>query len=239
MIKYTIVFMMLFSLVGLAQNDQVRLKNGNIIEGEIKQYKNDSISIQLTDSIVVSFSNKEIRSFKKNLSSSMIKKSGFYNRTSLGLLFGDFELYYFPIRPTVNTEIGYQVNKHIKTGIGLGLDYFLGNLYYPTTLNVSYSILDRLNSPYIRIYSGWANPYKKEEISNWFSKDKYYKGGGTFGAEIGIRRYSRKDFGFTISCGYRFQRLTIHEVPNPGTGYKQYIQSSLNRLSINMGLLFH
>ena len=231
-------FMMLFALVGLAQNDRIRLKNGNIIEGEIQQYKrNDSISIRLTDSIVVSFSHDEIKGFKKAVTIGFTKKSGFYNRTSMGILIGDFDLYYFPLNLSVNTETGYQINKHIKTGIGLGLDYFTENFYYPLTLSASYTILDRLNSPYIRLYSGWTKPYTKKEV-NW-SINQFYKGGGTLGAEIGIRSYLRKDFGFTISCGYRFQRLTIHEVPNSEWGNEQSFQYNLNRLSINLGLLFH
>lgn len=232
------------TLGGVAQSDQVLLRNGNIIEGKIINYDiNDSISILLSDSLKVSFSTKDMKGFKSGKELTFVKKKGFYNNTSIGVLFGETQDQFdIPLKLSVNTINGFQINKHFKIGAGIGVDYFTDAFYFPITLNSSYTLFDKFNSPFIRVYGGWAHPYvQKRAYQNWGlgSIDLEYQGGKTLGAELGVRSYVRKDVGFTISCGYRFQQLQIHQTPIYDWGEKETIQYNLNRVFISLGFLFH
>ncbi len=230
------------TLGGVAQNDQVVLKNGNIIEGKIITYDtNDSISILLSDSLKLSFSAKDVKGFKSGEELTFVKKKGFYNNTSIGVMFGETQDQLdVPVKLSVNTINGFQINKHFKVGAGIGVDYLTDAFYFPITLNSSYTLFDKFNSPFIRVYGGWAHPYVQKRTSqNWYSTDLEYQGGKTLGAELGVISYIRKDVGFTISCGYRFQQLQIHQTPNNYWGEEETIQYNLYRTFISLGLLFH
>ena len=230
------------TLGGVAQNDQVVLKNGNIIEGKIITYDtNDSISILLSDSLKLSFSAKDVQGFKSGEELTFVKKKGFYNNTSIGVMFGETQDQLdVPVKLSVNTINGFQINKHFKVGAGIGVDYLTDAFYFPITLNSSYTLFNKFNSPFIRVYGGWAHPYVQKRTSkNWYSTDLEYQGGKTLGAELGVISYIRKDVGFTISCGYRFQQLQIHQTPNNYWGEEETIQYNLYRTFISLGLLFH
>src|SRR5688572_8921499 len=109
--KIVLIICVVISFTGIAQmNSLVYLKNGSAIRGEVTKNDSTGVSIRTKDGSYWNFRADEVSSVEKfNME---VKDKGFYNRTSLGVLGGDFA------GASLRVVQGYSFNRHWETGFG-------------------------------------------------------------------------------------------------------------------------
>ena len=125
--RYLLAFSIIFGISSLKQisaqknlTDKVFLKNGTILKGRIVQ-TDSAKGVRINNECgSYLFHFKEIDSLKFNFHENpfALKTKGFYNLTSVGMLFGEGEDGYLPY-PSLTSVNGYQFNNHWFTGIGM------------------------------------------------------------------------------------------------------------------------
>ena len=191
--KKTAIILVLLVLTFSASsqmNSRVYLKNGSIVKGEVLQNDETGVRVRTRDGSYWNFDPEEVVSVEKYIPT--VSRKGFYNRTSLGVLGGDF------FSPSLHIVNGYSFNSHWEAGFGLGLETFTWSGYVPLFLEGRYTVLDGRTSPYASVMAGYEMP-----TTQW----SYNKGGFTTGLQVGMTHYFSDHVGIVTSIGYRFAYL--------------------------------
>jgi len=135
---------------------------------------------------------------------------------------------------------GYQINKHWQTGLGLGMDVIYSSLLFPVYFDTKYFFRKKEISPFIGGFVGYSFQTKKDDdpVYDYYYNQNEIKTGRMYGFEVGIRNYTKDNFGYTFSIGYRFQYLS--------TTYEDWFYNTevleehfLNRFKFNIGIMFN
>jgi hypothetical protein len=206
------------SLIASAQkNSLVKLKNGSAIRGEVLKNDTTGVSIETKDGSLWNFSAAEVLAIEE--SSINVNSTGFYNRTSLGIL-GGSEIGY-----SLRTVNGYSFNRHWEVGLGVGIDRFLWTPYIPIFAEGRYSLFTGATRPFVSAHAGYEMPLRNFEFN---------KGGLTTGLDLGVTHYFSKHLGISTSAGYRFALLKENSM-----WWDDFTTiSQLNRYEIRLGLVF-
>jgi hypothetical protein len=202
-----------------AQNNSVvYLKNGSALRGEITKEDSTGVSLRTRDGSYWNFTHEEVSRIEKY--SPEINKSGFYNKTSLGVMGGGEQ-----VSASFRTVNGYSFNQHWDLGFGVGFEQLRWNPYVPLFLEGRYSIFSGATRPFIAVHSGYALPLRNMEFN---------KGGLTAGAELGVTHYFSNHVGISTSIGYRYAYL--REV---NAWWDDFLTvSQINRFEIRLGFVF-
>ena len=187
----TLAFVTLLLMQAAAQsNSMVILKNGSEIRGRVLKNDETGVQIRTRDGSLWNFTPDEVVSVKDY--SPTVSSTGFYNRTSVGVMGGDM------VSPSLYVVNGYSFNQHWEAGFGMGLESFYWNTYIPLFLEGRYSFFNGPTKPFVALNAGYEMPVRNMEFN---------KGGFTGGVQLGITHYFSNHVGIVTSAGYRFALL--------------------------------
>lgn len=195
--------------------DVIYLKNGSIIRGIIiEQIPNQSLKIQTKDRSVFVFKFEEIEKMTKEsqpnnkktngFSTTELKKRGFINITEINISsgIGQVKVGKNKVDNTNNsfgfrTVNGFQINRYISVGVGVGIDKYKSVTYLPISFDARISILKGKFSPVFIANIGYALG-----LNN-------VKSGLCINPQIGIRKYISKNIAYLFNFGYKLQPQEI------------------------------
>lgn len=226
-------------------NDILYLKDGSIIKGTIMEYIVDShVRIQTAEGKVHEFpydqiSKKRVRAAKHV----EVKPRGYYNETSVGLLIGR-SIWWQPAQATIQMVNGYQINRRVMTGFGVGVEWFYGNSYMPLFFEGRYNLRTKAFSPFVVANAGYNAPFLNDNNTNNWGGGAGHKGGLMGSVRVGIRNFPKKDFGYSLSFGYRFQQLRRDFMSSWHNGdvwveHPVTELTRMNRVEMRIGILFN
>lgn len=168
-------------------------------------------------------------------------EKGYYNITSVALLFGQGQNGFLPI-PSLSSVNGWQFNKSLLTGIGIGYEYYEWGVL-PVFAEVKYMMGSERIIPFGSLKIGYALPVSKPSNSH---EDNYtnateYIGGIQLNPEAGIRILLSNKSSFLLSIGYHFQQLS-YKANNyywwNNSNYETTVHTDYNRISLRAGFMF-
>lgn len=243
-----------------ATTDWVILKNGSVFKGQIVQEWSSGLTLQLENGSRIQFSNLEIKEVQHDqpaLAASApraqdykyityaerqrarqqyaFRERGWYNYTAFGLLNGVYDGL-TRVGVGLHSVTGYQFNRWLGAGLGLGFDAF-NIVEQEQTLSVfaegrSY-LLKKRNSPFVSLGAGYGFAFKNPSVDIVRAE-----GGLRFHPAIGLRLGAYKHMNMTMDLGYVFQSATfVQETTffDPRTETKDI---TYRRLTLRIGALF-
>ncbi len=247
----------------------VFLKGGDVRFGQIV-YRDQSGNIQLANECgIFNISNSEIDSissynfsfsddFRRNLESAnqpqgkmsrllevsrqkaAYKDKGWYNITSVALLFGQGQDGFLPV-PSLTTVVGWQFNSKIFAGAGVGYEYYewsVGTIF----ADFKYMLSQKYVMPFLSFRLGYALPLNSPpDTENYYGDIVKYYGGVQLNPEAGIRLHIGEGSSLLLSMGYHFQQLAHDENSYYYWGNSPYttkVNTDYNRVSFRLGFMF-
>jgi ABC-type antimicrobial peptide transport system permease subunit len=224
------------------KENTVFLKNGEVVYGKI--VSEDSINGLLieNDCGINLIKAQDIDSIwsRKNRISSLQKTKGFFNLSSLALLFGEGRDGYVPV-PSLTMVNGYQFNKHILAGLGIGYEYYEFGVM-PLFLESKYIFKSDILTPFVSIKVGGAIPLQSHVDDNWGRSGNKTYGGALFAPEVGVLLPIGND-ALILSVGYHYQQLSYNSptyywyLPESSEA-KRRVFTNYNRISLRVSFLF-
>ncbi|MBI3134173.1 MAG: DUF2715 domain-containing protein [Bacteroidetes bacterium] len=198
-------------------NSVVYLKNGSAIRGEVTKNDSTGVSLKTRDGSYWNFQTDEVIRVEKYAVE--IRPSGFYNKTSFGIMGGD------QLGASLRVVNGYTFNPHWDLGLGVGLESFLWDPYIPIFAEGRYSIFQGSTRPFVSAHAGYELPLRNMEFN---------KGGLTAGIDVGITHYFSNHVGISTSAGYRYAYLRENN-----SWWDDFVTiSQINRFEIRLGFVF-
>ncbi|HLN52316.1 MAG TPA: hypothetical protein VK212_01325 [Lentimicrobium sp.] len=181
------------------------------------------------------------RILKESKESVSYKEKGFYNITSVALLFGQGQDGFLPI-PSLTTVLGWQFNKKMLAGAGIGYEYYewsVGTLF----ADLKYMVNQKNVMPFGSFKIGYALPIgKPSETDNYYGEITKYYGGIQLNPEAGIRLHIGQGSSLLLSIGYHFQQLAHDENTyyfwGSSSRYTTKVNTDYNRVSFRLGFMF-
>lgn len=213
-----VIVCIFFGTTILAQNSSlVHLKNGSILRGKVMKNDSTGVTLHTRDGNQWNFAQEEIISVEPYAVN--VNSTGFYNKTSIGVLGGD------QVGASFRVVNGYSFNRHWEVGFGVGFENFTWTPYVPLFLEGRYNFLEGHTRPFISAHAGYELPLRNLEFN---------KGGLTTGIDMGITHYITNRIGLATSVGYRFAILKENSM-----WWDDFTTiSQINRFEIRLGLVF-
>ena len=225
--KQKIVFLIAFAAFTFktspqlyAQTDKVYLKNGTSLVGKLLFYKpNDTLILELKNGQSLIFLGKDVKKVimgdVKTEKLYEFRERGLYNITYFNLNFGKSNGGgQTQAGVALQNITGYQFNRWLGTGLGLGLDnyYISGN--DANILSVFNEIRGYLTADnkafYYAVSSGVGFPLKQKTDAT--QNLTGHKGGLMLYPAIGLRFGASPKFNFFMDIGSKFQRIYINQI---------------------------
>ncbi len=226
--KLTILFFCLFYTglcIGQTQkyNDKVYLKNETRLVGKVVYYlPNDTLKLELKNGQIVILPDNAVRKLvmgdgeEKAEKPYAFKEKGIYNASYFGLSFGKTEFDQAVQGAFFSTTTGYQFNRLIGVGLGVGIDnqyisrgsanilttfmevrgYMSAkprSFYYSCAGGVGFLLMDKTDRD--RLYTG-------------------HRGDLMLHPAIGLRFGANSDYNFFVDIGAKFQRVHFNQINN-------------------------
>ncbi len=225
-------------------SDKVYLKNGSLIVGKIIQYApNDTLKVQIGSGQIVPFGHDQVKkivmfsalkdkSFRTEKPYEF-KEQGLYDALSLSGNFG---------RNAIRTQrgigiqnvVGYQFNRLVGTGIGVGYDsYYLNNgeSNVVSVFGEYRGYLGKRNtSEYWTLAAGFGQPIdsKSDNFTN-------LKGSFMVQPTVGFRFGASRRYNFFADLGFRLQQIRFQ---NNNTWSESAYTVTYRRWILRGGILF-
>jgi len=237
-IHFLILFLFSF-LTTIGQDiDKIKLNSGVKISGRILSYEQGKQLVILRDSAKLIFDSEEIKyiEFGSFNESPSFKSKGFYSESTFGLMFGNDRNGYLNGNLAMQLLNGYQFNKHLAVGIGIGVMTYEGSAKYPLIADLRWYFRNKELSPFVSVYGGYNFREYSSKVSThndliWQRVNRNSQG-PQIGAQVGIREGLSKQFGYTLSAGYKLQQFR--------STYPEYIKiDDIYRVEIKLGLFFN
>ncbi len=227
--------------------DVVYLNNGSEFRGKLIEYKHDEyLKIEILGGQIITFPAEQVEKVVQENLTNLIapprsrkeyafKEKGVYNETYLNLPQGNNIWGWWELGMGLHHVVGYQHNRWIGTGIGIGFDgYSMGNAY-----NV------------IPVYAEARGYFSKKKISPFYSLNLGYGIGvkntnqGIFGAKggimvnpsLGYRFGGHPNANFTLAMGYKFQKVS-YEYMDWWDSFPVEQNFTFKRINLKLGMLF-
>lgn len=183
----------------------------------------------------------ETDSAKSRQSGSLSKiiGEGYYNLSSLALLFGEGQRGYMPF-PSLTMVNGYCFQPGLFTGIGLGYEY-LDCSMMPIFADVKYILPERRHIPFVSLKLGGAVPLGSDELYSdyGFAEKTTVYGGILISPEFGVLFPQKGKNALLVSVGYHHQEISYENFSNRGPenlGQRTFV--NFNRISFRISYLF-
>lgn len=229
--------------------DRVELNDGTIIRGTISEYfPKERLTIRSLEGRSYEFKVDEIANFDFDAKTQIpVKKRGFYNNSSFGLLMGN--RYGAQVNPSFQIVNGIQFAERFQAGIGIGIETFDYEFFLPTFGEFRFHFRKSDFSPFVGAQAGYNwqlsggnSYYRWEDVPT--APGRVNIGGPMAGLSAGLRNYTKRNFGYTLSMGYRFQASTNRVVDSFWTGndvIHQWVTETVqrHRVEARFGILFN
>lgn len=250
--NYLLISFFLTVTIGVVAQDKIELKDGKVFQGKILEYvSGDHLVFETLEGTRLTLNLAELEQWDFGKNMGQLKERGYFNNTSIGFLYG------LDTKGKPNTSMsiqmvnGYRFNQRFQLGIGIGMESILKNAYFPLFLEGRYYFKKSSFSPFLGWFGGY-NFYdfydgddKRAQKGYWNREQGQNKrdGGVMSGVQIGVRNYASKNLGFTVSVGYRFQKLTGKKDQYGVVFYNSAVpiteKQYLHRMDVKVGLLFN
>ena len=216
-------------------NDEITLKNGSVIRGEIFEIIPDG-NVTINDAA----GNTWVYPMLEVDHISQVEKQkgvvgdhypiGWANMTSIGFLAGSPNS--MQVAPfSLNTSFGYKNSLGMYTGIGTGIE-FLNINHIPVFLDLQYFLRNNEVSPVFILRGGYAIPARGE--SDNYGNLSTYQGGITGSVGIGLKIRSKENFAWDIGIMYRYMQISYTE--HYDWNDQDYTYTDIyNRLELRLG----
>lgn len=250
---FVLLFILLSNLSAHAQSGKqakIVLKNGIKIKGGIiETFDENKLKINITgnDTILVRYDHIKKINFKKYGQASddfeekinsnpTLKVETFYHELRGGLLFGEES-----VNVSLQNINGYQFNKYLGTGLGLGINQYGNYLTLPVYATVKGYITDRKVSPFYFADIGYGFAWKTNKNEDLFELDNV--NGGLYwqiGLGYQINFYNSS---MVFSLGYINQDSKAEYVyyrpwDSSTSEFKVWERRILRRMAFSVGFLF-
>jgi hypothetical protein len=167
------------------------------------------------------------------------QKAGYFNTTELSFSKGFLKenTSFYAGLQTIN---GYRFNKHISAGIGVGLDQYIFENYSENGYQTGETYLPVFTDVRVFMGKGKTQPFFSQAIGYMFCvreleefrDSDYYNniGGIMINPAIGVTTALSENTALNFSLGYRFQEVTIKDIPYNYYSY-DYVPLSLRTLT--------
>lgn len=220
--------------------DAVYLKAGSVVTGSIIQY--DSVSVRISnDCGIWKYNPEEVDSVSRFAKKARpaLKDNGYYNLSSIGLLFGEGANGYQPLASLTMVN-GWQFKQRIFTGIGVGYEFYDWGVL-PLFADIKYFFSPDVVTPFVSLKVGYSFP-----LSNTTGRSDYYGqqsklfGGVLLNPELGLSVPVGSHNAFVFAIGYHYQELSSEEPENQWYYYqsKRVVYTHYNRISLRVGFVF-
>jgi hypothetical protein len=239
-----VLFTGLLPLTAAAQffkPDSVYLKSGEAVFGRI--IETDSLKgITVMNDCglhIIPYMQLERIGFGKTKPVRPVKKTGYYNMSTVGLLFGEGSNGISPI-PSFTMVNGMHFNRKFYAGLGFGFEHFDWSVL-PVFASAHYIFYPDRFGPYAAFKIGYTFPLEKYDSGDWGDNNLKYHGGVMLSPEVGINIPMGQHSSFVIGFGYHFQELSedcyqwwssFSPVPI------NRVYTNFNRISVRMGFVF-
>ncbi|MEM1121329.1 MAG: hypothetical protein AAGJ18_12830, partial [Bacteroidota bacterium] len=162
------------------------------------------------------------------------RERGMYYATSIGYLGGNNLQGGYTDAFNIHLVSGYQFNRWLGAGMGVGVDYYNVNLgsVMPVYLE-GRGYLKKANfSPFYQVAAGWGFPIQGEESRYDESKGGYY-----LAPALGLRFGGSKEANFFTSIGLQWQRGTYTQEFGDGISQNED-RYTFRRFNFKVGVLF-
>jgi hypothetical protein len=195
---------------------KVKLKNGVKINGGIvKSFSGEFLELDVSGSenLILKFDHIRSISFRNyghlrdNFSEKLkepptLKINSYYHELKAGLLFGEEN-----VSGSINTINGYQFNKYIGTGLGVGLNKYGNSITLPIYAQAKGYLFDRKVTPFYFADIGYGFAWHTDDNDQIFQVEDM-KGGLYWQAGLGYQ-INFYNTAMTFSLGYVNQRSSI------------------------------
>jgi len=232
--KKTLLFLLsLLPCFLLAQQapDEVQLKNGSLIRGQIAQQTDSSVTLLTPGNSLLVFDMDDVsRITPATRQSASLYHRGYLNITTFGVLFGSTaNMRPAPMNATV--ESLYRFNGSFAWGAFASIEQI-----NELALDLGSSIKIFLPGKHTHFYAGFSGGYGFPLEKPVEPDMKKAKGGIVLGAELGILVYASPHAALVVGAGYRYNELH-YALENNWTGsYRRDVE--YNRLLIRLGVAF-
>jgi hypothetical protein len=203
-----------------AQNDKVYLNNDTRLVGKIMYYKpNDTLIIEMKNGQTLFFLDKDVKKIvmgeTKVEKPYAFRERGLYNITYFNLNFGKKSYNGAPnLGVALQNTTGFQFNRWLGAGLGLGLDNYYVEGNDGNVLSVYSEIRGYLNADnrafYYSVAGGVGFPLVQKSDRN--SNLTGHKGGLMVHPAIGLRFGASPKFNFFMDIGTKFQRIKFDQI---------------------------
>lgn len=248
-ITFLLVFFLLQASAQRGKMDQVYLKSGSVIKGQIITYDAEVVKINSAGNKWV-FNVADVDSVVRHEKAKVKYESGRFSKyffdSSLGVLVGNSaNSHDAPF--SFMTSINYRLMDKLYLGAGLGAD-FLEESYMPAFGQIQYKFRETRFTPFVNLQAGYMVPLEDGnhlQYTNYYPyNSSYYPGqqntsklnaeGGLYiNPSIGFQFFSSENFGWFFSFGYRHHQLNF----SGENAYK--LESNYSRLSLKLGFIFN
>jgi hypothetical protein len=237
--KRNLILLVLFLIpmitLSAQNNDELTLKNGSVIRGEIVEIVPDgNVTINDAAGNTWVYPMSEIDHINQVKNKAGMPGDtfppGWANITSIGFLAGSPNS--SQVAPfSLTTSFGYKNALGMYTGLGTGIE-FLNINHIPVFMDIQYFLRNREVSPVLILRGGYAIPSKgeSEDYGNIYS----YKGGVTGSIGIGLKIRSKENIAWDIGFMYRYMQITYSEQYNWNDQNNTYTDI-YNRLELRLG----
>ena len=162
------------------------------------------------------------------------RETGWYNATSIAMFNPSGALSYHSWGVGAQTVVGYQLNRRIGAGLGIGIDTYdteRGETLYPVFAEVRSYLLARKISPYLLVQGGYGLAFKNTELGL-----NNAKGGLYLHPAIGYRLGGSAGVNVTLDLGVKFQDASFERTYPWGETEERLL--TYRRLTVRTGLVF-
>ncbi|NTW26386.1 MAG: hypothetical protein HGA37_16925, partial [Lentimicrobium sp.] len=215
----------------------VYLKSGDVVYGRIIAHDSLGNYRISNDCGITQLSQAEIDYIGKDrFSRPDLKKSGYFNQSSIALLFGEGQDGFQPI-PSLTMVNGWQWNQKIFTGLGLGYEHFdIGVI--PLFAEGMYLFGNESFAPFLSFRIGYSFPLGEQETNEYYATVSETYGGINLSSEAGISIAVGSKSALLVSIGYHHQELSYKETTNMWNNYDKTVFTNYNRISLKLGFVF-
>lgn len=221
----------------------VYLSNGSVVFGQLVEADSNGI-IKVTNDCGIHFYKPEIvdsiRPSQKR-SVGFAGHKGYFNYSSLALLFGEGRDGYLPV-PSLTMVNGYQFNNRMLLGLGIGYEYYEFSVM-PVFADITYVLGSDKVKPYASLRFGGGIPLQRSAGEHWSGEEQPTYGGVMIAPSVGVFFPMGKKDAFSLSLGYHHQELsfdgydTFWQWPEPSLIEKR-VFINYNRIELRAGFLF-
>lgn len=215
--------------------DQVMLKSGSVIRGEIIGMVPDgNVTIDDFAGNTWVFPMGDIEEIRKDELVTTEQSTGFgqgwVNMTTIGFLAGSGNS--MQVAPfTFQNSLGFRQSNGLYTGLVAGIE-FLNINHIPLMADIQYTLRNSEVSPVAILRGGYMLPGKWSDDN--YGNELSYQGGPAASFGVGLKIRSKESFAWDISVLYRYMQIRYSE--NNEWNDSEYTYTDIyNRLELRIG----